>query len=533
MSAAAESPTDVSPLVGKASGRLIGWKAGWPLVLLALVWLDLFRQLSFTWDTKEQYSYGWFVPLFSLYLFWMRWTDRPNRTPGTAHLGLSALAVLALVNYLPSRVIAEANPDWPLISYLVTLSVVGISLYLTLLAGGYAWVKHFAFPICFILVAVEWPWRIEHPLTQSLMQVVASLTIELLSVFSIAAVQHGNLIEISTGVLGIDDACSGIRSLQSSIMAALLFGEMYRCSWFRRGSLVAVGIVLAFAFNLVRALILAWQASHSGVVAVERWHDPAGYAIAVACFLSLWLISSLAGSRIVTTTGAEPSAIGTPVLGIGFRCWAVALVVLLGVKELWYRYREAGQANQPQWAVVLPEKLESFRSVSLTGREVQLLKHDKALTGSWREPDGAQWSAYFLRWNEGSTVSRIKARGHRPEVCLPASGRELTGTFGPTQIVINGLSIPFRRLSFADETTPAFVFFCLWEDGGSGALPPTETMSAAHRLSAAYEGKRRLGQQTLELILRGYPSLEKAEEALQTLLPGLIQVHSAAGSPNI
>mgnify|MGYP000444779434 CR=1 FL=1 len=29
------------------------------------LWLDLIRQLSYTWSTNEQYAYGWFVPIFA------------------------------------------------------------------------------------------------------------------------------------------------------------------------------------------------------------------------------------------------------------------------------------------------------------------------------------------------------------------------------------------------------------------------------------------------------------------------------------
>jgi len=91
---------------------------------------------------------------------------------------------------LPIRVIHEINPDWPLCSWLLTLIVVALSLHAIFLAGGWPWVRHFAFPVCLILVAVQWPWRIEHALTQGLMRVVANLTVELLGWFDIPAFQH-------------------------------------------------------------------------------------------------------------------------------------------------------------------------------------------------------------------------------------------------------------------------------------------------------------------------------------------------------
>src|SRR2546421_611404 len=47
------------------------------LLMLTVLWLLLWHQLSGEWSVNEQYNYGWFVPFFALYLFWLRWQDRP------------------------------------------------------------------------------------------------------------------------------------------------------------------------------------------------------------------------------------------------------------------------------------------------------------------------------------------------------------------------------------------------------------------------------------------------------------------------
>ena len=58
----------------------------YPKILLALVmaalWVILCRHLSAEWSYNEQYNYGWFVPFFALYLFWLRWEDAPSPDPG-------------------------------------------------------------------------------------------------------------------------------------------------------------------------------------------------------------------------------------------------------------------------------------------------------------------------------------------------------------------------------------------------------------------------------------------------------------------
>src|SRR5690349_6077602 len=44
-----------------------------------LLWFELCRALSSEWRLNDQYNYGWFVPIFAAYLFWLRLQDRPKR----------------------------------------------------------------------------------------------------------------------------------------------------------------------------------------------------------------------------------------------------------------------------------------------------------------------------------------------------------------------------------------------------------------------------------------------------------------------
>ncbi|HAK06539.1 MAG TPA: hypothetical protein DCO65_04610, partial [Spartobacteria bacterium] len=39
------------------------------------LWFVLCRHLSGEWAINEQYNYGWFVPFFCAYLFWLRWEN--------------------------------------------------------------------------------------------------------------------------------------------------------------------------------------------------------------------------------------------------------------------------------------------------------------------------------------------------------------------------------------------------------------------------------------------------------------------------
>ncbi len=118
-----------------------------------------------------------------------------------------------------------------------------------------------------------------------------NIVVEALTALGIPAIARGNVIEISTGLVGIDEACSGIRSLQATLMISLFFGELYRLTMARRTALVLAGAGLAFGCNMVRTFVLVWVCSISGLGALDRWHDPTGIGILLACFTGLWLVS--------------------------------------------------------------------------------------------------------------------------------------------------------------------------------------------------------------------------------------------------
>jgi len=415
----------------------------------------------------------------------------------------------------------------------MSLAVVGISLFVVLLAGGLRWVWHFAFPVCFILVAVQWPYRIEHGLTQGLMRVVSALTVELLGWFNVPAFQHGNLIEVSTGVVGVSEACSGIRSFQSSLMAALFMGELYRLRLLPRGVLVLCSLSLGFCFNIVRTLLLSWQANAHGLSAIDRWHDPAGMTIAVACLLSVWAIAVLFQSRwrvasdlvLATKQGGDGSASGLqPLLRrylFAVGCWAILCLV---ATEVWYRSHDIKDSGVFHWSVVLPENNPTYEKVELPPRTVKTLAFDFGLTGRWQEQDGANWTLDFFRWNPHSMQSVISARLHRPEVCLPAAGLRQISKSALDYFEAGPLQIPFHKYIFETGGQQLYVFFSLWQDGNEQT--GMRTLDKGDRIQWVLAGRRGLGQQTLEIICTGYPDMAAAEKVVREELPGLIRIES-------
>src|SRR6266550_4308825 len=353
--------TDTSPL----TVRHFQARFALSVLLLADLWVGLCRELSGEWSVNEQYNFGWFVPFFALYLFWLRWQDRPpaqisnrlqrTRSDGQAfqsHVAYSAalaMAIAALLLLLPLRLFEIANPEWRLLAWIHALAVVTLTLLLLWWAGGKAWLRHFAFPVAFIFIAVPWPTSLETPVIQGLMRLVARVAAETAMLLGTPAQVEGNLIRVSNGLVGVNEACSGIRSLQTSLMIGLLFGEVKRLSVLRRAALVVCAVVIALLANFLRAVFLVRIAATENLSEVSRWHGIAGYSIIALVFAATLVLTYLLGKSQAIDRMSEiriqnrQLAIGNWQSAIPVSFLIVALCWLLFVEigtAAWYRLHE-------------------------------------------------------------------------------------------------------------------------------------------------------------------------------------------------
>ncbi|MDQ6765789.1 MAG: archaeosortase/exosortase family protein [Verrucomicrobiota bacterium] len=492
------------------------------LLALAAVWTEVALRLQMEWSSNPQYAYGWSVPFLAAYLFWRRWEHRPASQPPKSNRVALPVLLLSAAMLLPARIIATANPDWRLLAWGMALTVALISFCLLFLTGGVAWARHFAYPVLFFLVSVPWPAQLEQFVVQQLMRAVAGVDVELLNVFGIIAVQRGNVIELTNGLLGVEDACSGIRSLQSTFMLSLFFGEFYALTKLRRFALVLIGLALAFAFNLARTFILGWIAAHHGVAAISQWHDPAGFGVLSACFAALWLISMWLASGDVTPPAPgrnSPVATCTPIF--------VALIVWLGAIELanetWFRLRAGSTAVAPAWTVSWPNKGHDFRDVPIPEAATNLLRYSEGHSVAWNDDAGKRWTLFFFRWLPGRTAA-LFVKVHRPEICLPASG--MVGVGAPKSELINvgGIALPTRSYRFDDNGVPLHVYYCYWD---GTVFRNTDEMiqedwTVAGRLRRVWRGQRERGAQTLEVAVWGYDDDDAANEQLKRQLALLV-----------
>lgn len=527
----------------------------WSGALFLALWVILVRHLSGEWSVNEQYNYGWFVPFFALYLAWLRWETRPVPCPPPAssrrNLLLAALGLPALLILLPVRLFEIGNPDWRPLGWLHAAAVVLLTALAIWSAGGLPWLRHFAFPLCFMLVAVPWISGVEQPIVQGLMRGVAATVSEVMGLLGVPAELEGNLIRVRTGLVGVSEACSGVRSLQTSLMIGLLFGELNRLGLARRVTLLVGAVAIALVANFTRAFFLVWMAATRNVTAVPQWHDLAGYLIVGAVFAGSVALATLLGRGSKPAPPIENRTRSTTARPLG-TAWLIAalacVLVTEVVAEAWYRAQETDLVARIRWTLRWPETAPGFRELHIADDVRSTLRFDEGREAVWpiANPSGVATDhpgscfAFLFRWQPGSSTI-LRARAHRPDICLPSIGwRQASDSGVRNYPIAEDLALPFRHFSFVrDSAGPqhaayAHAFFCLREDAVAktpnaarqfdlNTKTPTD-WSIADRWKVVRDGLRNPGQQVLEIVFvtpQDCPGAA-AEAELGRLLRGLV-----------
>ncbi len=429
---------------------------------------------------------------------------------------------------LPVHLFLEANPDWRMVSWAYFAAAATLTFSALLFVGGKPWLQHFAVPISFLLLAVPWPTGLENLLIQSLTKSVAAISVEILNWIGILARQRGNLIELPIGTVGINDACSGVRSFQSTLMISVFLGELYRFSLPRRVILFFAGAFIAFFFNISRAFFLTLHCARNGTEAASALHDPAGYLVfglSFASVLSLCLFLNRAKSSASENTACGQSESPPRPFPLKFLLSvAVWLVMIQSTTEIWYRLHERAAKSTTSWRIQWPDSTQQFRLTPFSENVQKILRYSSATSANWTQSDGSEWLLFFFRWEPGRASAQL-AKNHSPEICLPAAGLRMAKDLGMQTIRVQSLEIPFHSYQFDLRGQPLYVFFCIWEDRKrTDTAVGVEDFSHASRIRAVLEGRRHLGQQVLEIAIAGFPTPEAARQNLEQGLQKLILV---------
>jgi exosortase len=502
----------------------------------------LLHPLTASWNRDETYFFGWGVPLLALYLFHERWRDRPEPRPAlsrpSAFCAVDLILILWAFVFLATRLMLETEPDSRPVLWLDASLLVGAALGGVGLAGGRPWVRHFAFPIAFLLVGVPWVFRWEFAVTQGLMRLNAAAVARTLELFNLPARAAGNTILLPGGQLGINEACCGIRSLQATLMVSLFLGELYRFGTRRRVVIVLLGVSLALTGNYLRMLYLAWGGVIAGMASVEADHDPAGLAVLAFTLGSLGSIC-FALDRWKKRPGQTRSTSWvhvTPASPLS-RHWVAGILAATLFAEIvtqgWYGWREKSAPHFPEWTVAWPTDAPEFHSLPIPPETRAELHDDDAGAAAWHDDAGWKWTGLWFHYRAGAADKNIFA-AHNPELCLTAAGWRETEDHAGLIFTTRQLRLSAHRYRFESPDGPRYVLWIPYLDRGAAPYDAQATGLYGHTLAAGAAGRfpilsdvwhgcRGAEAETLEITVAGPKNDAEADRAFRRLVPALVR----------
>ena len=274
------------------------------------------------WNNRDDYSFGFLVPLFALYVLYERRSQiigyltryheesvedsQESKNFLTQAINIFFIGVFtsgAILFFLGALIRIATTPQNP-----ASLAIaMGFSMILlatafifseeTLDGGKLSIRERFSFMMLFLFPALI--WLVSAPLVSVLetkvrvflLTQVTIIVFSLMDFLGFAIERQGNVLVLPKGVVGVEEACSGIRSLTACIFAGSFLAAVYLKQFWKKALLVLTAMLFAVITNLFRSAFLTLWAYFYGSEAInDHWvlpligdigsvHDVMGFAV--------------------------------------------------------------------------------------------------------------------------------------------------------------------------------------------------------------------------------------------------------------
>jgi len=259
------------------------------VVLLAVYW-NILRALVIQWWDDANYSHGFMVPIFCLYLVW-RQRAYLQRLPVRGSL-MGLAVILAGIGILLAGDLGADN-------FLMRSSLIVVLAGLVLFLLGRSILRGILFPLVFLFFMVPLPGVIFYAITFPLQNLAARQAAWMLDLLGIPVLLDGNVIHLAQLTLGVTEACSGIRSLIALFAAAVAWAYLLLPVGWPMFVFVASTVPITIFANAARVVLTGLIGQQFGVdYATGFLHEFAGlviYAFAFVCLAGVYSLLQLGG----------------------------------------------------------------------------------------------------------------------------------------------------------------------------------------------------------------------------------------------
>ena len=264
------------------------------IMVLCVAQFETLASMVDIWWHTTTYNHGFLVAPVSVYLVWRRREEVARLTPVPALGALAPLAGFAAVWFAGE--IAGVN-------LLRHVGFVGALMALVPLCLGWDFARRFRFPILFLAFMVPFgDFAIP-----ALQELTADVSVWMLQLSGLSVYREGLMIELSSGLWEVAEACAGIRFLIANIFVAFVFAYLSYDKMWKWALFLTLAVAIPVIANCFRAygiMMLAHMTDNALAVGVD--HLVYGWVFfSLVMLLMLWVGGRFA-DRVIEDPAMQP-----------------------------------------------------------------------------------------------------------------------------------------------------------------------------------------------------------------------------------
>jgi exosortase D (VPLPA-CTERM-specific) len=414
-------------------------------LVIVVYYSTLISLITRDWN-REDYNYGYLIPLIVLYLLWEKrrvLLSYPSVHSWKGMIPLGFGIALFWLGELAGEFFTLYFSFW-----LILVSLCWLHL-------GWKKIKAISFCLIFILTMFPLPNFIYTKVSLNLKLISSKLGVSLLHVYGMSAHREGNIIDLGFTQLQVVEACSGLRYLISLIILSILLAYFFKGFLWEKAIIVISSVPLSIITNSLRIALTGilyevWGAS----VAEGFFHGFSGWFIFIfslgILLIEMWVLRKIApnidgglkkedgkqkpefqNSKLniqnseLKTSNLKPQTIKSffspPQFIVAILLLGITLAFSHGIE---FREKIPIKKSFNQF----PLQLDEWTGIRQTmeRRFIEALDFSDYIIVDYKNRQGGEinfYVAYYESQRKGESI-------HSPETCLPGSGWEFreTGT---------------------------------------------------------------------------------------------------------
>jgi len=440
------------------------------LLLLGFTFRNSLDEMVTVWINVEEYGHGFFIPVISVYLLWIRRGELKFVEQFRDSLPGLIIVIVGLILFVLGGLATLKTIE----QYAFIITVTGMFA----IAFGLPGLRVGAIPLLFLIFMVPFPPFILNNLSSKLQLISSWLGVEFIRACNIMVYLEGNVIDLGSYKLQVVDACSGLRYLFPLASLSFLCAYLFKGPFWQKTLIFLSSAPLTIFMNSFRIGVIGIMVDNWGTEMAEGFlHDFEGWIIFLLCmvllFIEMWLLSRLSGKKVpfnelVLIPREWSGNAKQPSPDVIFNKSIFLLLVLLFGTATLSHYIQGREDIIPARKAFLnfPLHLGKWQGHNdyLSQTYLDGLKLTDYAIVNYAQPESASsinfYSAYYQSQRKGVSV-------HSPKGCIPGDGWQIT-QFGQRDfpaIKLDGNTVQVNRAVIEKGTSRQLVYYWFQQRG--------------------------------------------------------------------